>query len=331
MYQSLQTITLKTGESAELGVLSGPDNSELARELMALLGHKGEIWRWQIYQSLTQQHAEVDSRFYILSKAGRPFANIMSVEAHGVGIFGHVYTAPDERRKGAADIIQTFQLDDFKRRGGRALYLGTDYDTHPYRLYRKHGFQGAEHGSNYMYWFALGQERFEGDAFEISPTRHEALSFKHWPVLPALAMMKHPARIRILGMNVIGPHSTEAGALPFFAAVDKHDKGASAYVAVSEKSNLPVAIACVRPEHYFWEQSDLVDLFCAPDFESELPGLLAHLRLPPGRNLVCYADTFWAAKRQILQNCGFSLSATLKNHMLSAGKAHDVELWSRRM
>src|SRR5688572_11102381 len=136
MYQKIRDVALKSGEKVELGILRGPDQSNFAAQVRSLLGHKGGVWHWQIEQSLTL-NSPAETRFYLLIKEGKPVANIMAVERHGIGIFGHVYTVPEERRKGAADIIHHHQIEDFKLRGGRALYLGTGYDTHPYHLYKK--------------------------------------------------------------------------------------------------------------------------------------------------------------------------------------------------
>ncbi|HAA73566.1 TPA: hypothetical protein DCE37_00380 [Candidatus Latescibacteria bacterium] len=44
-----------------------------------------------------------------------------------VGLFGHVFTKPEERRKGAANAL----MEDFRQRGGKALYLGTGYVRFP--------------------------------------------------------------------------------------------------------------------------------------------------------------------------------------------------------
>jgi hypothetical protein len=331
MYRKIDDVVLKNGEHAEMGVVLGPNE---AKDLRQLLGHKGSVWKWQIEQSLNQKFENVESRFYILSKAGRPFANVMTVESHGVGIFGHVYTVPEERRKGAADIIHGHQMADFTQRGGRALYLATGYDTPPFRLYERHGFRGVEPGSGYMTWFADSQQAFEQDAFAAAAVRHEAFSFEHWPALPALAMMTHPARVRIAGMDVINVRSTEGGSLPYLIAMDSRindpeskTAGAKACLAVSEKSNIPVAIAAIIPEHYFWTQALLLDFFCAPGFETELPKLFEKLQVPAGRNVICYADTLWPEKQKVLQTCGFKKEAQLKKHLKSHDHVHDVELW----
>ncbi|HEY3323466.1 MAG TPA: GNAT family N-acetyltransferase [Planctomycetota bacterium] len=332
MYQKIQDAKLKTGESVELGVVLGPATPELAASMRALLGHKGEIWKWQIEQSLTRADTKVESRFYILLKDRQPIANICSVEHNGIGIFGHVYTAPAERRKGAADIIHGHQIADFKKRGGRALYLGTGYDTHPFHLYEKHGFKGVEPRSGYMYWFADNQQSFERDVFAKAPVRVEPLSFEHWPTLPALAMMNHSARVRIAGMDVFSIRSTEGGSLPYLVAMhcpEKKDDGFRAFVAVSEKSQVPVAIACVRPDPIFELQTDILDMFCAPGFEDTLRPMVEKLALLPARTVICYSDGLWPVKPKLLADLGFTREAVLKQHYRSPSQSYDVELWKR--
>ncbi|MDE2887154.1 MAG: hypothetical protein OXR72_03005 [Gemmatimonadota bacterium] len=45
MYEPVDTITLKSGERVEAGVVKGPD-PDWAERIEALLEHKGEMWRW---------------------------------------------------------------------------------------------------------------------------------------------------------------------------------------------------------------------------------------------------------------------------------------------
>jgi hypothetical protein len=331
MYQSLQSVSLKNGETADFGIITGPDTSAWGQQARALLGHKGDIWKWQIEECLSKPQG-VESRFYVLSKKEKPFANIMLVEDKGIAIFGHVFTAPEERRKGAADIIHNHLMEDFKKRGGRAMYLGTGYDTHPYHLYAKHGFAGVEPKSGYMYWFAKGQAAFEAEVFAKAPVRVEPLGLKHWPTLPALSMMKHPARVRIAGMEVIGIVSTEGGSIEYIMNMSQSQPdvmGKRAYVAVSEKSGVPVAIAAAAPHSVFGKQSDGLDVFCAPGFESELPKLVQKLNLSPNRGLVCYSDPLWPEKAGVLNACGLKKAGTLKNFVNQPDGASDLEVWSK--
>jgi hypothetical protein len=331
MYQKVQSVSLKNGETAELGIVSGPDTTAWGEQTRSLLGHKGDIWKFQIDECLNKPQA-VETRFYVLSKDSKPFANIMLVEDRGIAIFGHVWTAPEERRKGAADIIHTHLMDDFKKRGGRAMYLGTGYDSHPYHFYAKHGFAGVEPKSGYMYWFAKGQAAFENEVFAKSAVRIEPLGLKHWPTLPALSMMKHPARVRLAGMEVIGIVSTEGGSLDYIINMSQPQPdplGKCAFVAVSETSGVPVAIAAAAQHPVFSKQSDGVDLFCAPGFEAELPKLFQKLNLSPNRGIVCYSDPLWPAKAEAMKACGLQKAGVLKNFVPLAEGATDLEVWSR--
>jgi len=355
MYQKLQDETLKNGERVELGLLTGPDQSKLAGQVKALLGHKGKIWQWQIEQSLGQQFKDAQSRFYIALRNGQPLANVMTVEAFGIGIFGHVYARPEERRKGLSDRIIGTLVKDFRARAGKALYLGTGFDSPAYHLYARHGFKSVEPKSGCMTWFAQTQEAFEQEAFAQGATRREALSFEHWPTLPALSMMRHPARVRLATMDVLGPVLTEGGALPVLMATSAELDGdrqpisegpaslgrqpaggvsprppeERAQVAVSRTSDVPVAIACIAPEPIFSKQVDVLDLFCAPGFEGELQPLAEQLQLSAERTAVCYADSFWPAKQQVLRALHFVRASVLPKYFRAQGQAQDVELWIR--
>jgi len=334
MYGKLQDATLKSGERVELGVLLGPDQSELAQQVRTLLGHKGRIWIWQIEQSLGKQFKDAQSRFYIAVRNGQPLANVMTVEAFGIGIFGHVYTRPEERRKGLSDKLIGCLMGDFRTRGGKALYLGTGFDSPAYRIYARHGFKSIEPQSGDMTWFAQTQEAFEKQVFATSATRHEALSFEHWPTLPALAMMRHPARVRVATMGILGPVSSEGLSLPVLMAMNqdadnKKWEGGRAQVAVSDKSGAPAAIACLMPEPHFPMQVDVLDVFCALGFEGELQPLVERLRLATERTVICYADSFWPAKQEALRALRFNKAALLPRYLRAHEQTQDVELWIR--
>ena len=100
MIESLGPITLKNGEQVEASVVKGPDTA-WAPHVGPLLLHKGEPWNWQVAQVL-ERHLDLEPYFYILQRGDVPFANIMTIESNGLGIFGHVWTEPDDRRKGGS-------------------------------------------------------------------------------------------------------------------------------------------------------------------------------------------------------------------------------------
>src|SRR5205823_5786125 len=118
----------------------GPD--ETYRDVIApLLGHKRPRTRWEIELALREPMEGLESRFYLGLVAGEAVANVMTVEYRGVGILGHVFTRPEFRRQGICNAIMEQQMEDFRRRGGRYMALGTGYDSAPYHIYRGFGFE----------------------------------------------------------------------------------------------------------------------------------------------------------------------------------------------
>jgi len=273
----------------------------------------------------------LDSYCTILSKSGRPFANICTFEVGGVGIFGHVYTVPEERKKGAADLLNRQVMADFIRRGGKALYLGTTFDSPAYHIYEKHRFVGVEAGSGYMVYTPDGQAAFEQRYFAPGPTRVETLDFKHWPVLPALAMMRHPSRLRFLAWKIFGPASTEGGMLEVLKASQETKEPPRFKVAVSQASGTPVAIAGLTPDPWFGSGVDVLDVFFAPGFEGDASNLLEQMELRSDRKVVCGDDGLWPQKQGVLERAGFSREAVLRGHLKDGGKRLDVALWAKMM
>jgi len=328
MYTKIRDVALKTGETVELARLTGPD-LEWGPRIEHLLGHKGEPWNWQIHQCLSTPNLGLETFCHILSRAGRPIANISTFEVNGVGIFGHVFTVPEEREKGAANILNQAVMADFQARGGRALYLGTTYDSPAYHVYRKHGFESVEPRSPYMIFTKLGKPAFEKGFFAAGPATIEPLAFKHWPVLPALTMMDHPARLRVLGLGIVSASSTESGSLELIKHAADHHKPVTALVAVSNLTQAPVVLACWKPEAYFNCQVDLMDVFFAPGFDDAAVKTVKALDLPAGRKIVCYTDSAWPQKESVLQAAGFTREATLRSHLKSGDSVLDVTVWSR--
>lgn len=334
MYQELRDVVLKSGECAKLGVVTSPDHSEIASEVKSLLGHKGRSWRWQIEQSLTEDAARSTSRFYVLGRDKRLVSGVMLAECRGIGTIAHVFTLPGQRRKGAAELLTRFAMGDFRGRGGQALYLSTDFDTPQYHLYARLGFHGIEPGRGSMSWHLRDAAAMETRLFAQSSVRYEALGLGHWPALSALTTIGHAARLRIAGMDVLGPSTSEGGSLPVLIAMgggptNRKDRGARAFVAVSDASGVPVGIACVRPDPTLWERVDIADLFCAPGFEEHLKPLHERLEITGERTTVCYVDRFWSAKADALRSCGFLPSHTVPHGLNVTGHAHDLDVWIR--
>jgi hypothetical protein len=234
-----------------------------------------------------------------------PFATAVIVERKGIGILGHVYTIPQERRQGAASRLLGVAKQDHKERRGRALSLRTGFETPAFRMYRRHGFVEASPGAGSMYCFTEGQEAFEREVFAPGLHSLEPLTFRHWPLLPALAMCRHPARARIQGMDAVDIASPEEGSLAYLVPMSKGARSHYAHVAVSCASQVPVGIAALAPAKHHGTRTDLVDAFAAPGHEDCLEGLLAALPAAPGRRQVACTEPAWPVKASALRRAGF--------------------------
>jgi hypothetical protein len=122
MYESLGSVRLKDGEQVQAGVVLGLDDL-WADWVCELLKHKGEIWRWGNAECL-RNDLGIDVRFYVLHRDNVPFANLFTITGGGVGHFGHVFTEPANRRKGAAVSLMALQMEDFRTRSGRSGVAG---------------------------------------------------------------------------------------------------------------------------------------------------------------------------------------------------------------
>jgi hypothetical protein len=85
--------------------------------------HKGEPWLSHVNRALSGDIKDLETRFYVGKLNGQIVANIMTVEYNRTGILGHVFTMPEQRRKGICSLIMEQQMADFKCRGGGVLIL----------------------------------------------------------------------------------------------------------------------------------------------------------------------------------------------------------------
>ena len=303
MVESLGEITLKSGERVSAAAIRGPDDAWRPR-LTRLLGHKGDPWHWQNTELLIH-HTGVEAWFYVLHRAGAPFAHIMTAEVSGVGIFGHVWTKPADRGQGAAGQLMERQMEHFHARSGRALFLSTSPDNPAFALYARHGFAAVEPQSGAMTLTIQGHDAFEADYFATGEAHVEPLGWPHWPTAPALFMAGIPGNVRCAPLGLFGRKSSEGALLPWiqqaaagqvFVAV----KPNGAVVGLAAWDRDPLSAGCIR-----------VDVFCHPNFWSQAaPLLAAALAHAPRSRRVAYADSDCPDKQAALLAAGFKVAAT---------------------
>ncbi|HEU5077902.1 MAG TPA: GNAT family N-acetyltransferase [Opitutaceae bacterium] len=246
MFQSLRTVRLRTGEPVSAAVIRGPDD-EWAERIERMLLHKGDPWNWQ-NSELLRRNCGVGANFFVLHREGVPFANIMIIETGGVALLGHVWTAPADRGAGGSSLLMELAMNEFRARGGRAVFLGTEFDSIAWRYYRRRGFELVEPGSGYMAFYYQARTRgrrmdrddcrggegddcggggndcrggsdddcrggggseFERDWFGASEGVIEPLDWPHWAAAAPLCLGDFGDVVRLAGVQLIGRRSSE--------------------------------------------------------------------------------------------------------------------------
>lgn len=330
MYQKLADIRLKNDDVVEAGVVLGPDE-EWRERVQELLLDKDDIWNWQ-NTAMLREPLGIEARFHVLHREGIPFCHMLVSQLNGVGLLSHVFTKPEDRGQGAASRLMELAMAQFQERGGQAMYLATGYDTPPYHIYRKMGFEGIEPQSGIMHYFATSRKEFEAEYFAPGEVTVQPLDWQHWPVASALFTGSWPQTVRSAPLKLFGRTLTEGQLLPAIHA-RRSGKGGSqqAFALVKPENGAVVGLAACAPDPV-WPHTCIVDVFCHPDFWEHAPELLQCLNLYEGKRHVAYADDGDAQKSKALEAIGFTSNATLPRwtHADAARtRPVDVQVWTR--
>ena len=325
MYDKLGDTVLKTGEQMEVGVIHAPDEPH-AEEIKQFLGHKPGNYKWHIERCITESLDALETRFYVGKLDGKVIANIMTVEHEGIGILGHVFTVPDQRRKGACKGVMGYQMADFRQRTGRALYLGTGYNGHPYHIYGSFGFESVFPESGFMKYHVNAD--FAAHYFEQTAAHPKPVEWHDWPKVTALSAIVGWDTLRSLAWNVYGPTNLEGGFLHFKHTLETDDTYDDAKLLVTS-SGAVVGWATVRRDAQWQNAVALLDLFFHPNFAASVPVLLSALKLPELMKVQCYVDSGAEEKAAVLAAAGFTCEGRFKAQFSYRGKPYDVLVFGR--
>ena len=139
----LHTHRLRNGTEVRLVCVQAPE-PDYAAALGSFFRHKGSPWVDDIVAVVDGRHGEsLGETFVLAEQEGVPVASVwtsMRPDKPQHGCLGHVYTHPSMRRQGLATELMRVAVDDFARRGGVWLLLGTG-SPDAERLYERFGFR----------------------------------------------------------------------------------------------------------------------------------------------------------------------------------------------
>ncbi|RKU18813.1 hypothetical protein C6501_02170 [Candidatus Poribacteria bacterium] len=324
MYEKLGNTVLKTGEQMEVGVINVPDEPH-AEEIKKFLGHKPGNFKWHIDRCVTESLDALETRFYVGKIDGNVITNIMTVEHEGIGILGHVFTLPEQRRKGACKGAMAYQMEDFRQRGGHALYLGTGYNGHPYHIYHSFGFESVIPESGFMKYHV--NTDFEVRYFSPVPAHPKSVEWHDWPKLTALSGIVGWDALRSLKWSVYGPTNLESGFLSFKHALETEDAYDDAKLLISSDGAI-VGWATVSRDARWRPATAVLDLFFHPNFTESVPALLSALEFPELK-VQSYVDSGAEEKAAVLEAAGFACEGRFKSQFTYSGQHYDVLVFGR--
>jgi predicted N-acetyltransferase YhbS len=258
---------------------------------------------------------------------GEIVGNLTTVEGQQrpVAILQHVFTTPAHRRKGICRALMTALSEDFVARKGRAMYLGTGYESPPYWIYHSFGFRSIA-GTGYMRWLPGGGS--DEEYFAPGPVEVRDTMWADWPALDALYLVPEGWYLRGFRFGQYGLVSYE-GAYP--TLVEAREKGSVPDIKVLSKADGAVmghAFVATQPQ---WKGEPYVlDFFVHPNFEDEAERLLSSLILPTDRKLQAYADTEAETRCEALEAAGFEQEALLRRQIQRGEEWLDVAVYVRR-
>lgn len=327
MYERLGEASLKDGQPMEIGVITGPD-PEWRDRIVPFLGHKSEPYASHIRRSQEGPLDHLETRYYIGHRDRQVLTEVMIVGARGAGILGHVYTLPEERRKGAYQAVMAAQMADMPRRGFRLLSLGTGYNSPPYWIYHSFGFRGIAPGRGEMCWRAgedAEAELFRPGSVTARDARWDDWGFFGWLGLLPTTPAEELPRSRVMGLKdrgiMEGPYVR--------LMLTREQKQATVVRVLESEHGATVAWAILAPDAGWFSQAWLLDLHAHPEFQAHLPQLLAGMPWPDAPVAAAFTEPA-GPKAAALEASGFTRVSPLREWLRTGdGSRRDVLLWNR--
>ncbi len=277
---------LKDGRKASLVILSSPSLPEF-EEIRRLLHHKPSPFMNHIEDFNGNNSNGVieglEWRFYLARVGDAYVGNICTWERDGIGILGHVFTLPEWRGLGIADALLHFQDEDFRERNGRIMELNTGFQSMPYRMYEKRGYEGVPGAPGSMIKFS-GEKIWQG---LYSPGQAKLADFQwcHWPSANLLFLTENPSFVRAAGIGVYGPSSLEGPVIHNRERIWNETTEPRWRVKVLESSNGMVTAWTSLLWDLNWSHHHrrlVFDLFFHPHFAEAMMAELHDLEIPEG-------------------------------------------------
>ncbi len=326
MVKQLPSVALKSGEEARIYLITAPE-PEWEQRLVSRLEHKGELWTRVMSQALREGLPDLTMRFYQMRLDDRAVGNITTAQSlePPVAMLQHVFTDPDHRRKGICDHLMSLVMQDFGAEQGRAMYLGTGYQSVAFRIYESFGFKPiGQTGS--MVW--VHDPNYPDDFFVPGPVRVRFAQWRDWPLLTALYQVQSGWDLRGYLLGQFG-HSSYEGTYCRLREWMEADTAQQVTVLECLETGAVVGHAFIARDEKWPHGPHVLELFVHPLFLKHTAELVGAIDLPRETKLQAYCDGAAKDRAEVLQGLGFSLEATLPlQYRTKAGPPTDVHIYA---
>ncbi len=320
-------VRLKSDEQAQLFKVVAPE-PEWKERLLTRLSHKGPLWDKPMNDALEGGLEGMTMYFFQLRLDDVAVGNLTIVEAlkRPIALLQHVFTDPNHRRKGICSIMMQAMVDDFRSRDGRAMYLGTGYDTPPYHIYRSFGFEGI--GTTGAMVWALDDD-YPESYFPGGPVQVRPMRWGDWAPLTALYQQIEGWDLRSYSFNQFG-HSSYESAFCRLQEVIEEGRAARATVLEDTTTGAVVGHAFTMQDEKWPGGPEVLECFVHPRYQHNAAELLDAIALPADARLRAYADAEAAGKLDALQRLGFVQKAVLEmQYVRKDGRPANLVILSR--
>jgi hypothetical protein len=220
------------------------------------------------------------------------------------------------------------QMEDFQRRCGHVLLLGTGYESAPYWIYHSFGFRQVEGGRpGFMQFQSPDYSEFEALWFVPIGCKVVPACWKHWPLVSLLAALNTPAYLRSLTLPVWGRSLLEGPYVQFQYVW--RNRPESVGMVLESEIGATLAFASLVPDPRWRGEVNLLDFFAHPGVGVlELEELLGALSLTE-KPVQCYCDPRDTVKAVALEWAGFRRIATLPDQFQENGVWREAWLYAR--
>lgn len=339
MKERLDTVELKSGETMTVYKVVAPEG-DYGLDLVDFLHGRGpfsgstpwhryleRVWRGELAEEVLLSFCVGELNGEVVGALG--FST--PADTRDVCTWGHVVTQTDQRGKGIAKALTGYSVEEFRRIGGRAMYLGTGLRGAAHHVYESYGFRDyavAGNGTCMRLVLDGDPETFDQRYFAPPPS----LSIRE---LKVSDMPRFEALVNLPLWTVKSYADKAVGSRPyegqFLSLWERVAAGKGDCRVLHAPDGRVFGAAWTSPGELgpFDAHLRVLDLVIHPEAAAEA-GAAVRQVLDAGEaaRVVSYAAEDDRLRQTSLQEAGFAREATLADRLRIEGRSLGLEIWS---